>query len=96
MGAITFTAAIICSTVDQIGSRLLFRGYGRSQNVWPIHAGLAANDSLLILDEAHCSVPFHQTLEAVRRYRTWATDPLPSPFVVVVMSLRQLPEQRAF
>ncbi|MCL6646114.1 MAG: type I-U CRISPR-associated helicase/endonuclease Cas3, partial [Dehalococcoidia bacterium] len=80
--------AVITSTVDQLGSRLLFRGYGHSLLAAPIFAGLAANDSLIILDEAHCAVPFMQTLEAVRRYRgpEWADEPLPSPFGFVVMS----------
>jgi CRISPR-associated endonuclease/helicase Cas3 len=78
--------AVITSTVDQIGSRLLFRGYGRSHLTAPIFAGLVAHDSLVLLDEAHCAVPFVQTLCAVERYRTWAEEPLPSPFAVVVMS----------
>jgi CRISPR-associated endonuclease/helicase Cas3 len=78
--------AVITSTVDQIGSRLLFRGYGRSHLTAPIFAGLVANDSLVLLDEAHCAVPFVQTLCAVERYRTWAEEPLPSPFAFVVMS----------
>lgn len=77
---------VIATTVDQIGSRLLFRGYGRSPKVWPIHAGLAANDSLIILDEAHCAQPFLETLQAIGRYRQWAEHPLPSPFHLVVMS----------
>jgi CRISPR-associated endonuclease/helicase Cas3 len=80
--------AIISSTVDQLGSSLLFRGYGRSQLAAPIFAGLAANDSLVLLDEAHCSVPFLQTLRAVEEYRgeRWSESPLRTPFAFVVMS----------
>ena len=61
--------AVITSTVDQLGSRLLFRGYGSSHLTAPIFAGLAAHDSLILLDEAHCSVPFLQTLKSVERLR---------------------------
>ncbi|GBD31898.1 hypothetical protein HRbin33_00859 [bacterium HR33] len=80
--------AIITSTVDQLGSRLLFRGYGHSLLAAPIFAGLAANDSLIFLDEAHCAVPFMQTLRAIERYRgpQWAEEPIPAPFALVVMS----------
>lgn len=59
---------VLTSTVDQVGSRLLFRGYGSSNRNLPIHAALTANDSLIVLDEAHCSGPFSETMQTIGRY----------------------------
>ena len=58
-------AAIIVGTVDMIGSRLLFEGYGVSRKMRPYHAGLMGADTLLVLDESHLVPPFERLLEQI-------------------------------
>jgi CRISPR-associated endonuclease/helicase Cas3 len=93
-GRLPSQPAVITSTVDQLGSRLLFRGYGRSNLTAPIFAALAAHDSLILLDEAHCSVPFMQTLRAVETFRgeTWAESPIVTPFAFAILSATPPPD----
>ncbi len=65
---------VVCTTVDQLGSRLLFRGYGVSQSMQPVHAALTACDSLILLDEAHVTRAFCQTMRLLSRYQRVRTD----------------------
>lgn len=97
---------VCVSTVDQVGSRLLFRGYNMLKEQWPIHAGLVGSDALLLIDEAHLSSPFVETLKSVARYQLQAEKmfgdegavkrPLTHPWTVVEMSATPPPSSKPF
>jgi CRISPR-associated endonuclease/helicase Cas3 len=57
--------AVIAGTVDMIGSRLLFSGYGVGFKLKPLHAGFLGQDVLIVHDEAHLEKPFQDLLEAI-------------------------------
>jgi CRISPR-associated endonuclease/helicase Cas3 len=80
--------SVILSTVDQVGSRLLFRSYGDAgPRAWPIHAGLLGRDALLLVDEAHCARPFCQTVDLIRgKWQHFAETPVGEPVETVFLS----------
>jgi CRISPR-associated endonuclease/helicase Cas3 len=82
--------SIIIGTVDMIGSRLLFSAYGRVGR-WgrPYEAGLLAQDCLVVLDEAHLSQPFDDTLASLEVLV--ARRPCIRPFAVVRMGATSRP-----
>lgn len=57
--------AIVVGTVDMIGSRLLFEGYGASRKTRSSHAALLGVDSLLVLDEARLSPSFEDLVRSI-------------------------------
>jgi CRISPR-associated endonuclease/helicase Cas3 len=59
---------LIIGTVDQIGSRLLFQGYGLGKWARPLHAALLGVDAWICVDEAHLVPEFALTLRQMRQH----------------------------
>ena len=70
--------SIIVGTVDMVGSRLLFSGYGCGFRSKPLHAGFLGQDVLLVHDEAHLEPAFQSLLCAIEseQHRTGEPRPL--------------------
>lgn len=77
--------AIVVGTVDMIGSRMLFAGYGGVGRNWrSLQAGLLLQDTWVVLDEAHLVPPFAHLLQDVERYA--GSGILLRPFGITQMS----------
>jgi CRISPR-associated endonuclease/helicase Cas3 len=79
--------AVAVGTVDMIGSKLLFSGYGDSHRTRPLHAGLVGQDALFVHDEAHLTRPFGATLRSIAKHQLAEGDPRP----IRVMELSATP-----
>ena len=60
-------SAIVVGTIDMIGSRLLFSGYGVSTKMRPYHAALLGVDALVVLDEAHLCPAFESLVDSIAK-----------------------------
>lgn len=80
-------AAIIVGTIDMIGSKLLFSGYGDGQYHRAHHAGLIGQDALIIHDEAHLTPAFSDLLRGVAKEQR--KDCEPHPIHVMELSATQ-------
>ena len=88
--------AIIIGTVDMVGSRLLFSGYGDGLWKRPQHAGLLGQDVLIVHDEAHLTPTFRALLEGIEGAQTRYGGG-PKPFVAMQLSATlQTPDAGTF
>ncbi|MFN4241834.1 MAG: type I-U CRISPR-associated helicase/endonuclease Cas3 [Tepidisphaerales bacterium] len=78
--------AVICGTVDMIGSRLLFSGYGIGRNLRPHHAGLLGQDTLIVHDEAHLEPAFEKLLDDLALEQTRGRFPDLRPLRVMSLT----------
>lgn len=69
--------SIIVGTVDMVGSRLLFSGYGCGFRSRPLHAGFLGQDALLVHDEAHLEPAFQSLLTAISDEQRRRNEPRP-------------------
>lgn len=77
--------AIILGTVDMVGSKLLFNGYGDGKWMRPFHAGLLGHDTLLVLDEGHLTPAFGYLVRKIVELQQEHGSPL-KPFRFMEMT----------
>lgn len=84
--------AIIVGTVDMIGSRLLFSGYGYGFRSRPLHAGFLGQDALLVHDEAHLEPAFQSLLTAIVDEQRRNSEPRPLKLLALSATGRTEPD----
>ena len=59
--------SVVVGTVDMVGSRIMFSGYGDGRSRRSMHAGLLGHDSIVMLDEAHLSPPMEALIHTINQ-----------------------------
>ena len=89
--------AIVIGTTDMIGSRLLFSGYGVSNNMRSFYAGLLGQDTLIVLDETHLSPAMERVLKDVEHIAEHANYRLRPPKILLMSATQRFgPVQDTF
>jgi CRISPR-associated endonuclease/helicase Cas3 len=84
--------AVVVGTVDMVGSRLLFSGYGCGFRSKPLHAGFLGQDVLLVHDEAHLEPAFQELLAAIATEQRSTRDPRPLAVLALSATGRTEPD----
>ena len=86
--------AIIIGTVDMIGSKILFSGYGDTRRTRPLHAGILGCDTLFIHDESHLTPAYGKLLRSVKQAQSEHSqlrNDLPTISNIQIMELSATP-----
>ncbi|MGL4174301.1 MAG: type I-G CRISPR-associated helicase/endonuclease Cas3g [Actinomycetota bacterium] len=84
--------AVLCSTPDMWGSRVLFQGYGTSRLAASREAGMLALDSAVIVDEAHLSGQLLVTARRVAELAAVAEQPISGVPLLQVVETTATPD----
>ncbi len=90
--------AVVVGTVDMVGSRIMFSGYGDGRSRRPMHAGLLGHDSIVMLDEAHLSPAMGVLIRSINRIQShpkFRTMTLSATSTNTRCALRLLPDEEA-
>ena len=82
--------SIIIGTVDMIGSRLLFSGYGVGHKTRPFYASLLGQDSLIILDETHLSPAMEQLLLQIQQLSNKPNEIIKPPKILLMSATQRV------
>lgn len=80
--------AIIIGTIDMIGSKLLFNGYGDRRYGRSQHAGLIGQDSIIVHDEAHLTPAFSELLRQLTKIQQKSGETRPVKILELSATLR--------